>query len=598
MGGTCGAVLFSLVCAILFFRGGECLDPFSYYEWTVSYMTVAPLGVQQKVIAINGEFPGPIINTTTNYNVQINVLNNLDEQLLLTWNGIQQRRESWQDGVSGTNCGIPPSWNWTYSFQVKDQIGSFCYFPSLSLQRASGGFGGITVNNRAIIAVPFGTPDGDFTVMIGDWYIAGHKALKSGLDKGQLPGMPDGVLINGKGPYPYNDSVPKGINWETFTVQPGKTYRFRISNVGSSTSLNFRIQNHNMLLVETEGSYVTQMNFTSLDIHVGQTYSVLVTMDQNATSDYYIVASARFVNTTIWANVTGVAILHYTNSQGPASGPLPDGPNLYDQFFSLNQARSIRWNLTAGAARPNPQGSFHYGQINVTQTLLLRGSSQVINGNVRYALNDVSYSTPSTPLKLADYYNLSGVYTLDTFPPKPISKSPILQASVISGTYRGFMEIILQNDDSVVQSFHLDGYAFFVVGMDSGNWSEASRGTYDKWDGVARSTTQVFPNSWTVIMAELDNVGMWNFRSELLPNWYLGQELYIRVYNPENNNKTEFPIPDNAIYCGELNYLQKRPYNTLSKVKSSSTGGQSFAPLSLFKLILVIAPVSWSLLYL
>jgi len=80
-----------------------------------------------------------------------------------------------------------------------------------------------------------------------------------------------------------------------------------------------------------------------MDIHVGQSYSFLVTMDQNASSDYYIVASARFVNGTDWARATGVAILHYSNSQGPASGPLPDPPNdEYDKSFSMNQARSIR----------------------------------------------------------------------------------------------------------------------------------------------------------------------------------------------------------------------------------------------------------------
>lgn len=124
----------------------------------------------------------------------------------------------------------------------------------------------------------------------------------------------------------------------------GKTYRIRVSNVGVSTSLNFRIQNHNLLLAETEGSYTVQQNYTSLDIHVGQSYSFLVTMDQNASTDYYIVASARFVNESLWQRVTGVGILHYSNSKGKASGPLPEPPNdQFDKTFSMNQARSIRF---------------------------------------------------------------------------------------------------------------------------------------------------------------------------------------------------------------------------------------------------------------
>lgn len=75
----------------------------------------------------------------------------------------------------GTNCPIPAGWNWTYEFQVKDQIGSFFYFPSTNFQRAAGGYGGITINNRDVIAVPFGAPDGDITLVIGDWFIKSHK---------------------------------------------------------------------------------------------------------------------------------------------------------------------------------------------------------------------------------------------------------------------------------------------------------------------------------------------------------------------------------------------------------------------------------------
>jgi len=124
----------------------------------------------------------------------------------------------------------------------------------------------------------------------------------------------------------------------------GKTYRIRVHNVGISTSLNFRIQNHNLLLVETEGHYTTQSNFTNFDIHAGQSYSFLLSTDQNASTDYYIVASARFVNESLWQKVTGVAILHYSNSKGPASGPLPPPPDdFYDKTASMNQARSVRF---------------------------------------------------------------------------------------------------------------------------------------------------------------------------------------------------------------------------------------------------------------
>ena len=99
-----------------------------------------------------------------------------------------------------------------------------------------------------------------------------------------------------------------------------------------------------MLLVETEGHYNSQTNFTDFDIHVGQSYSFLVTMDQNASTDYYIVASARFVNETAWQRVTGVGILHYSNSKGQASGPLPVPATDVSQPWSvMNQQRAIKY---------------------------------------------------------------------------------------------------------------------------------------------------------------------------------------------------------------------------------------------------------------
>ena len=36
-----------------------------------------------QVIGINGQFPGPTLNVTTNWNVVVNVKNNLDEPLMM-----------------------------------------------------------------------------------------------------------------------------------------------------------------------------------------------------------------------------------------------------------------------------------------------------------------------------------------------------------------------------------------------------------------------------------------------------------------------------------------------------------------------------------
>ncbi|KAK7351789.1 hypothetical protein VNO77_11484 [Canavalia gladiata] len=539
-GASVGTLLLFVVISLFHITAAE--DPYRFFNWNVTYGDIYPLGVRQSGILINGQFPGPDIHSVTNDNLIINVYNSLDEPFLLSWNGIQQRRNSFEDGVSGTTCPIPPGRNFTYILQVKDQIGSFYYFPSLAFHKAAGGFGGIRILSRPRIPVPFPDPAGDYTVLIGDWYKSNHTTLKAHLDRGKKLPFPDGVLINGRGP-----------NGVSFNVEQGKTYRLRISNVGLQHSLNFRIQNHKMKLVEVEGTHTLQTTYSSLDIHVGQSYSVLVTADQPS-QDYYIVVSTRFS----YKVLTTTGILRYSNSAGPVSGPPPGGPTIQIDW-SLNQARSIRTNLTASGPRPNPQGSYHYGLINTTKTIILASSAGQVNRKQRYAINSVSYVIPDTPLKLADYFKISGVFRAGSISDRPYGGGIYLDTSVLQADYRAFVEIVFQNNENIVQSYHLDGYQFFVVGMDGGQWTTASRSQYNLRDAIARSTAQVYPFSWTAIYVALDNVGMWNLRSEFWARQYLGQQLYLRVYTSSTSIRDEFPVPKNAILCGRASGRHTRP---------------------------------------
>ncbi|KAG5044750.1 hypothetical protein JHK82_014127 [Glycine max] len=461
---TVGSLLLCVAISLFHIAGAE--DPYRFFNWNITYGDIYPLGVRQTGILINGQFPGPDIHSVTNDNLIINVFNSLDEPFLLScggmsdaclsrlhialdtsllWmfvksydsspagkNGIQQRRNSFEDGVFGTTCPIPAGKNFTYILQVKDQIGTFYYFPSLAFHKAAGGFGGIRILSRPRIPVPFPDPAGDYTVLIGDWYKSNHTVL------------------------------------------------------------------------------------------------------------------------------TTTGVLRYSNSAGPVSGPPPGGPTIQIDW-SLNQARSIRTNLTASGPRPNPQGSYHYGMINTTKTIILASSAGQVNGKQRYAINSVSYVVPDTPLKLADYFKISGVFRPGSISDRPTGGGIYLDTSVLQADYRNFVEIVFQNNENIVQSYHLDGYSFFVVGMDGGQWTTASRNQYNLRDAVARCTTQVYPFSWTAIYIALDNVGMWNLRSEFWARQYLGQQLYLRVYTTSTSIRDEFPVPKNAILCGRASGRHTRP---------------------------------------
>ncbi|KFK35575.1 hypothetical protein AALP_AA4G008600 [Arabis alpina] len=537
MEGKLLTVLLCLVSTVAIVNAG---DPYFFYTWNVTYGTASPLGVPQKVILINGQFPGPNLNSTSNNNVVINVFNHLDEPFLLTWSGLQHRKNCWQDGVAGTTCPIPAGQNFTYHFQPKDQIGSYFYYPTTSLHRFAGGFGGLRVNSRLLIPVPYADPEDDYTVILGDWYTSGHTALKNLLDSGRTLGLPNGVLINGK------SGKVGGNNEPLFTMNPGKTYKYRLCNVGFKSTLNFRIQNHKMKLVEMEGSHVLQNDYDSLDVHVGQCFAVLVTANQ-AAKDYYMVASTRFLK----KELSTVGVIRYAGSNVQASSELPKTP--IGWAWSLNQFRSFRWNLTASAARPNPQGSYHYGRINITRSIKLVNSKSSVNGKTRFGFNGVSHVDTDTPLKLAEYFQMSEkVFKYNVIKDEPASKITTLtvQPNVLNITFRTFVEIIFENHEKSMQSFHLDGYSFFAVASEPGRWTPEKRKNYNLLDAVSRHTVQVYPKSWSAILLTFDNAGMWNIRSENSERKYLGEQLYVSVLSPEKSLRDEYNIPLNTNLCG------------------------------------------------
>ncbi|KAG0539901.1 hypothetical protein BDA96_03G362200 [Sorghum bicolor] len=542
-GASAALLVLALVAAV-----ARAEDPYHFFEWKVTYGTKTIMGTPQKVILINDMLPGPTINCTSNNNIVINVFNMLDQPLLFTWHGIQQRKNSWQDGMPGTMCPIQPNTNFTYHWQPKDQIGSFVYYPSTGMQRAAGAYGLISVHSRDLIPVPFDRPADDFPVLVGDWYTKDHAVLAKNLDAGKGIGRPSGLVINGK-------NEKDAANPPMYNVEAGKTYRFRICNVGMKASINIGIQNHIMKLVEMEGSHTMQNDYDSLDIHVGQCLSVLVTADQKP-GDYLLVASTRFIKEVS----TTTAVIRYKGASAPPPAKLPESPSGW--AWSINQARSFRWNLTASAARPNPQGSYHYGQINITRTIRLGIGRGKVDGKERFGINGVSHVDPETPVKLAEYFNATdGVFQYDLIGDVPPAKSaPTKMApNVLRAEFRTFIEVVFENPEKSIDTFHIDGYAFFAVGMGPGKWTPACRSTYNLLDTVSRHTVQVYPRSWTAVMMTFDNAGMWSIRSNIWERNYLGEQLYISVTSPERSLRDEYNMPETSLRCGKVVGLPMPP---------------------------------------
>lgn len=102
----------------------------------------------------------------------------------------------------------------------------------------------------------------------------------------------------------------------------------------------------------------------------------------------------------------------------------------------------------------------------LSQAFLLQGSAAEINGTPRYTVNNISYLTPDTPLKLADAYanGGSGVFELDKFPTNSSNLEAVNGVFVATGIHKGWIELVFKNDLEFIDTWHLDGFGFFVVG--------------------------------------------------------------------------------------------------------------------------------------
>lgn len=168
-------------------------------------------------------------------------------------------------------------------------------------------------------------------MLIGDWYKSNHSTLKYTLDSGRCL-LPDGVLINGR-----------GWNGNTFTVNRGKTYRFRVSNVGLTTSLNIRIQGHRMKLVELEGSHTLQNSYSSFDVHLSQSCSFLVTAESPISLPWTTISPSRLGSLTeCLPPLRYDPALQQFLGENRTAGPPPGGPTIQIDS-SMNQARSVRY---------------------------------------------------------------------------------------------------------------------------------------------------------------------------------------------------------------------------------------------------------------
>ena len=272
-------------------------------------------------IAVNGQIPGPTLIVHEDQEVEIRVHNNLTtEGISIHWHGMHQRGTPWMDGVGQvTQCPIGPQSSFSYRYKATPS-GTFWYHSHSGAQRTDGFYGALIVKEKRQrmknirhklrkqgVRRAFKIQDlpEQHTLTLLDWQqeesldlftqIQGAVGFYPGKAHGEVP-TPEDVMYNrtdsfegaGVGPIPYFSGIINGkgrhadvpyiqTRLSIFTVQAGKTYRFRLVGAQGLYAYRFSIDGHKLTVVGTDGYWLEPVKEVDyIIIHTGERYDFLL----------------------------------------------------------------------------------------------------------------------------------------------------------------------------------------------------------------------------------------------------------------------------------------------------------------------------------
>lgn len=537
-----------------------------HYDFDVKYMFWSPDCVEHVMMGINGQFPGPTIRANAGDTVVVRLTNKLHtEGVVIHWHGIRQLGTPWADGTASiSQCAINPGETFTYRFKV-DRAGTYFYHGHYGMQRSAGLYGSLIVDVAEGEREPFHY-DGELNLLLSDlWHKSAHDQ-EVGLSS--LPfrwiGEPQSLLINGRGQYNcslaahYSDSsISNECNLRggeqcaprILRVLPKKTYRLRIASTTALASLNLAIGNHKLVVVEADGNYVQPFAVNDLDIYSGESYSVLITTDQDPSHNYWLSIGVRGRLPTTPQGLTLLNYLPNSASKLPISPP-PITPK-WDDY---NHSKSFTKSIFARMGSPKPP-------TNSDRRIVLLNTQNRINGYTKWAINNVSLVLPPTPYLGSIKFGLKSAFD-NKSPPESFSAGydvmkPAANANstVGSGVYTlGYgttVDVILQNANALtanvseIHPWHLHGHDFWVLGYGEGKFSQKDEKSFNLKNPPLRNTAVIFPFGWTALRFVADNPGVWAFHCHIEPHLHMG----MGVIFAEDVHRVG-KIPNEALGCG------------------------------------------------
>ena len=521
----------------------------------------------------------------------------------------------WFDGAAFINiCPVQSGQSFTYRFQVNEIPGTYIWHSHVGASSTDGLAGPLIVRPPKGKQAPVPPPkyDKEYIMFIHDWYHAISGFQAAGInrpftgppdwvpDDGNFTwvGNPQAVLINNKGNAgdctPPNATAPAGSNatcsvvaqpqggctHEEFEVEAGKTYLFRMINIGGLTYQTVCFEGHNVTIVAADAVPVDPLLTKCVDINIGQRYDVILTANQAAEA-YWISSQSQFRP----GSPSGYATLRYKDD-AVQPGTLPSTPAPQPGSVDVwTQAFASQITINAAFLTPNSPAKnnsiYDIATMTVppaTSYLMINLSQPVLNetGQIRWAFNNVAFlenppcnnlqsimttnpswlstssaltdaaGTNASSVGLGQQYGAGdtpAVFIANLTSPKIIAANPTAGSHIAPVKLGDVVEIVVQNN--AASSFngggnrtaqeqhpiHLHGHHFWVMGVGQGVYpgpeAVAASGILNTWNPPLRDT-QTLPKFGYIILRFLaNNPGTWLLHCHIPYHQIIGQAMAI-----------------------------------------------------------------------
>ncbi|KAI1186388.1 Cupredoxin [Nemania serpens] len=482
------------------------------YDFNVGWVRANPDGAfERPTIGINGQWPIPRIEANVGDNIIVHVTNQLGNQTTsLHFHGLFMNGTTHMDGpVQVTQCAIPPGGSFTYNFTIS-QPGTYWYHSHTIGQYPDGLRGPLIVHDPKS---PFlDQYDEEIVLTVSDWY---HEEMAV-----MLPAFNSKRNPTGAEPVPQAALFNETQNL-TVAVQPGKTYLFRMVNIGAFAGQYVWFEGHNMTIVEVDGVYHQPAEAEMIYIATAQRYSFLLTTKNETTANYAFVAS---MDTSLFDTLP--ADLNY-NVTGwltyDASQPFPE-PALVDELDSFDDMTLVPYDQQTLLGEPD-------------KTIELNVIMDNLGDGANYAFfNNITYKAPKVPslytaLSAGEQATDPAVYGTHT------NAFVLKQGEVV--------QIVVNNLDSGRHPFHLHGHDFQAIYR-----SEEEAGTFEDANVTAadfpefpmrRDTLVLYPDGNIVLRFRANNPGVWLFHCHI--EWHITSGLIATMVEAPLDLQKMLTIP-------------------------------------------------------